>query len=151
MKIYSTTTKINANADTIWAILTDSSAYHDWNKSVEKVEGHIALGEKIKVYAKISPERAFAVKVQEFVPSKRMVWRGGMPLGLFKGVRTFTLTDENNGQVEFRMQEVFSGLMSPLIVRSMPDLTEPFEQFAISLKAEAESIANKPANRTHSS
>ena len=141
MKIYSTTTEINANADTIWAILTDSSTYHDWNKSVEKVEGNIALGEKIKVYAKISPERAFPVKVQEFVPSKKMVWRGGMPLGLFKGVRTFTLTDENNGQVEFRMQEVFSGLMSPLIVRSMPDLTESFEQFATSLKAKAESIA----------
>jgi len=141
VKKYSTTTKINADADTIWAILTDSSTYHDWNKSVEKVEGNIALGEKIKVYAKISPERAFPVKVQEFVPSKKMVWRGGMPLGLFKGVRTFTLTDENNGQVEFRMQEEFSGLMSSLIVRSMPDLTESFELFATSLKTKAESVA----------
>ena len=141
MKTYSTTTEINANTDTIWAILTDSSTYHDWNKSVEKVEGNIAFGEKIKVYAKISPERAFPVKVQEFVPSKKMVWCGGMPFGLFKGVRTFTLTDKNNGQVEVRMQEEFSGFMSPLIVRSMPDLTESFELFATSLKAKAESAA----------
>jgi hypothetical protein len=141
VKTYSTTTQIHADADTIWAILTDSSTYHDWNKSVEKVEGNIALGEKIKVYAKVSPERAFAVKVQEFVPSKKMVWRGGMPLGLFKGVRTFTLTDENSERVEFSMKEEFSGLMSPLIVRSMPDLTESFELFATSLKAKAESAA----------
>jgi hypothetical protein len=25
------------------------------------------------------------VKVTEFVPGQRMVWSGGMPLGLFKG------------------------------------------------------------------
>lgn len=141
MKTYSTTKKINASADTIWAILTDGSTYHDWNESVEKVEGIIALGEKIKVYAKISPGRAFPVKVQEFVPSKKMVWRGGMPFGLFNGIRTFTLTADSNGQVVFRMHEAFSGLMSPLIVRSMPDLTESFEQFAASLKTKAESVA----------
>lgn len=140
MKIYNTTIEINANTNVIWAILTDSSTYHDWNKSVEKVEGKIALGEMIKVYAKISPERAFPVKVQEFLPSEKMVWRGGMPFGLFKGVRTFTLTERNNGQVEFRMQEEFSGLMSPLIVLSMPDLTESFELFATSLKDKAESV-----------
>lgn len=139
MKIYSTTAEINASADVIWAILTDSSIYQDWNKSVEKVEGNIALGEKIKVYAKISPARAFPVKIQEFVPCKKMVWCGGLPLGIFRGVRTFILTKKDNGQIEFRMQEVFSGLLSPLIVRSMPDLTESFEQFATSLKAKAES------------
>lgn len=140
MKIYSTTTEINANALTIWSLLTDSSKYQEWNESVEKVEGNIALGQKIKVFAKISPERAFPVKVKEFLPCKKMVWRGGMPLGLFKGVRTFTLTDHKNGLVEFRMQEEFSGLMSPLIVRSMPDLTESFEQFAKSLKTKAENV-----------
>lgn len=141
MKTYSTTTKINASVDIIWTILTNGSTYHDWNESVEKVEGIIALGERIKVYAKITPGQAFPVTVQEFLPSQKMVWRGGMPFGLFKGVRTFTLTEASNGQVEFRMDEKFSGLMSPLIVRSMPDLTESFEQFATSLKTKAESVA----------
>ena len=141
MKIYTTTTKINAGADVIWAILTDGATYPDWNKTVIKIEGTIALGEKIRVYATISPNQAFPVTVQELVPSQRMVWRGGMPLGLFKGVRTFTLTDDNNGQIDFQMQEVFSGLMAPLIVRSMPDLTESFEQFATCLKTKAEGSA----------
>ena len=141
MKTYSTTKTINADADTIWAILTDGSKYHDWNESVEKVEGNIAPGERIKVYAKINPDRAFPVKVEELVPGKKMVWRGGMPFGLFKGVRTFILADNSNGSVEFRMHEEFSGLLSPLIVRSMPDLTESFEQFAASLKATAERAA----------
>jgi len=141
VKIYCIETKINAAADRVWEILMDSSLYHDWNKSVEKVEGIIALGNKIKVFTKISPERVFPVIVKELVPSKKMVWCGGLPFGLFTGVRTFTLAGESKGYVEFRMQEVFSGLMSPLIVRSMPDLTESFENFATSLKAKAESIA----------
>jgi hypothetical protein len=141
VKVFNTTIEINANINTIWTLLTDSSTYHHWNKSVEKIEGNIAVGEKIKVYAKISPAHAFPVTVKEFVPSTKMVWCGGMPFGLFKGVRTFTLTQRHNGQVEFQMREAFSGLMSPLILRSMPDLTEPFELFATSLKTKAESVA----------
>ncbi|WP_320826640.1 SRPBCC domain-containing protein [Reinekea sp.] len=138
MKIYSTTTKIKADAGLVWAILTDSSTYPDWNQTVTKIDGTIALGETIRVYATINPTRAFPVAVQELVPNRKMVWRGGMPLGLFKGIRTFTLTDDNSGQIDFHMEEVFTGLMAPLIVRSMPDLTEPFEQFATCLKATAE-------------
>jgi hypothetical protein len=92
----------------------------------------------VTVYAKINPGRAFPVKVAEFVPPKRMVWTGGMPLGLFKGERTFTLTPGVNGAVEFSMREVFSGLFSPLIERSIPDQQPAFNQFAAALKKKAE-------------
>jgi hypothetical protein len=37
------------------------------------------------------------------------------------------------------MEEVYSGLMAPLITRSIPDLTESFEKFADGLKEAAES------------
>ena len=73
----------------------------------------------------------------EFAPSERMVWTGGMPLGLFKGVRTFTLTPAD-GATRFTMREEFSGPMLPLIWRSMPDFGPSFEQFARGLKARAE-------------
>jgi hypothetical protein len=68
-----------------------------------------------------------------------MTWTGGMPLGLFKGERTFTLSPQNNGSVEFTVREVFSGLLLPLIGRSIPDLTATFEQFVAGLKRRAES------------
>ncbi|MEM7020578.1 MAG: SRPBCC domain-containing protein [Pseudomonadota bacterium] len=138
MKNYDVSISINADPDTIWSVLIDAPNYPEWNESVDKVEGTIALGQQVKVFAKVSPGRAFPVKVAEFVPSEKMVWQGGMPLGLFKGVRTYTLT--GNHPVEFRMQEVFSGLMAPLITRSMPDLTEAFNQFAEGLKRKSESL-----------
>ncbi len=66
-----------------------------------------------------------------------MTWAGGMPLGLFKGVRTFALTPED-GTTRFTMREEYSGPMLPLIWRSMPDLQPSFDQFAAGLKARAE-------------
>ena len=51
-----------------------------------------------------------------------MVWKGGMPLGLFKGERTFTVTPGPDGSVTFSMAELYSGLLEPLIGRTIPDL-----------------------------
>ncbi len=138
MKTFESNITIHAAPETIWTILTDAPAYPEWNPTVDKVEGTIDRGQKIKVFAKISPNRAFPVKVSEFRPGEKMVWSGGMPLGLFKGERTFTLTPGADGSVDFAMREVFSGLMSPLIERSIPDLQPEFDRFAEALKRKAE-------------
>jgi hypothetical protein len=61
-----------------------------------------------------------------------------MPLGLFKGVRTFTLTPLDDGQTRFHAREEFTGPMLPLVWRSMPDLGPSFQQFADGLKQRAE-------------
>jgi hypothetical protein len=37
------------------------------------------------------------------------------------------------------MEEVFSGLLEPMITKSIPDMTESFELFADGLKQAAES------------
>ena len=138
MKEYSATVKIKASPETIWAILTNAPAYPEWEPGVDRIEGRIAPGEKITAYTKLSPGRAFPVKVTEFRPGQKMTWTGGMPLGLFKGERTFTLAPQNNGVVEFTVHEIFSGPLLPLIGRSIPDLTSSFEQFAAGLKNHAE-------------
>jgi hypothetical protein len=137
MKSYDAEATIEAPPETIWAILTDAPGYAGWDSGVERVEGTIAPGEKIKVVSEANPGRAFPVKVTAFEPARAMTWSGGMPLGLFKGVRTFALTP-NGTTTQFTMREEYSGPMLPLIWRSMPDLAPSFEQFARGLKAQAE-------------
>ncbi len=137
MKSFSTSTIIQALPESIWDILVDGTNWVQWNTTIVKVEGKIALGETVTVYAKLNPERAFPIKVSEFIPYKRMVWTGGMPL-LFKGERTYSLSPQPNGSVEFSMREAFSGLMSPLIAKSIPDLQPSFDEFAAALKSRAE-------------
>jgi hypothetical protein len=138
MKSYDATATIQAGPDAIWAILTDAPGYQAWDSGVERVEGRIAPGEKITVVSKANPGRAFPVRVTEFTPGQRMTWSGGMPLGLFKGVRTFTLAPAGDGATRFTMREQYSGPLLPLIWRSMPDLGPSFRQFADGLKQRAE-------------
>jgi hypothetical protein len=137
MRHYEASATIAAGPDAIWVILTDAPAYADWDSGVRSVEGTIAPGEKIKVVSEANPGRAFPLKVTEFEPGRAMTWAGGMPLGLFKGVRTFALTPED-GATRFTMREEYGGPMLPLIWRSMPDLQPSFDQFAAGLKTRAE-------------
>jgi hypothetical protein len=138
MKAFSVKASILAPAERIWALLTDAPGYSHWNSTVEKVDGKIAKGERVTVRPKINPSRAFAIKVADFDPPRRMVWSGGMPLGLFKGERTFTLKPGPQGLTEFSMREQYTGLMAPLISRSIPDLQPAFDDFASDLKRAAE-------------
>jgi hypothetical protein len=137
MKAYQAAATVEADPDTIWAILTDAAAYSEWDNGVERVEGRIAPGEKIKVISEVNPGRAFPIKVTSFEPGRSMTWTGGMPLGLFKGVRTFALTPDGTA-TRFTMREEYSGPLLGPIWRSMPDLGPSFEQFARGLKARAE-------------
>jgi hypothetical protein len=105
-----------------------------WRDSTAKK----ALGARVTIRPKINPRNAFPVKVTAFESPRRMVWAGGMPLGLFKGERTFLLAPDSNGNTEFSMREEYSGLMAPLICRSIPDLQPAFEEFASDLKRAAE-------------
>ena len=138
MKAYEASSTIQSLPDDIWAILTDAAGYTRWDSGVEKVEGRIAPGETIRVVSKANPGRTFPVKVSEFEPGRRMVWSGGMPLGLFRGVRTFTLSPGAGGSTGFSVREEYTGPLLPLIWRSMPDLGPSFRQFADGLKARAE-------------
>lgn len=136
-KAFETTISIKASPEAIWGILTDAPGWPSWNTTITKVDGTIALGEKVTLYTKKTAGRAFPVKVAAFEAPKKMVWSGGMPLGLFKGERVYTLTPRN-GAVEFFMREEYTGLMAPMIVKSIPDLQPDFEEFAKCLKARAE-------------
>jgi hypothetical protein len=138
VKTHDVSRTINATPEAIWAILADAPSWPEWDPGLDRIEGRIAPGEKIKVITKLNPGRTFPVEVTEFEPGRSMTWSGGMPLGLFKGVRTFTLTPRDGGATDFRMREEFSGPLLPLIGRSIPDLQPAFEQFADGLKQRAE-------------
>jgi hypothetical protein len=139
MKSYEASSTIEADPERIWGILTDAPGYSDWDSGVVRVEGRIEPGNKIKVVSEANPNRSFPVKVTEFSPGQRMVWSGGMPLGLFKGVRTFTLSPQGNGATKFSMREEYTGPLLGMIWKSMPDLGPSFQKFATGLKTKAES------------
>jgi hypothetical protein len=138
MKAFEASAEINAAPDRIWAILVDGARYPDWDSGVLSVDGRVAPGETIKVVSGANPGRTFPVQVTSFNPGKGMTWSGGLPLGLFKGVRTFTLTPAGDGSTRFLLREEYTGPLLSMMWRSMPDLAPSFAQFANGLKRRAE-------------
>ncbi|MEZ4320107.1 MAG: SRPBCC domain-containing protein [Myxococcota bacterium] len=134
---FSVRTHIAAKPDVVWALLTDAAGYPGWNSTVVKIDGTIAEGERIALVATVNPKRAFNLTVEALEPNRRMVWSDGMPLGLFRGARTYELVEKDGG-TEFSMEEVFTGLMAPLITKMIPDLQPSFDQWGADLKARAE-------------
>lgn len=128
---------ISAAPGVVWSKLTDAKALVAGDLGIVSLTGEMRAGGRLRLVSEVAPGRVFALKVTEFVPGRRMVWTSGMPLGLFKGVRTFTLTPVPGG-TELKMSEVFTGLMLPMIWKSMPDLTPSFQKFATGLKQLAE-------------
>ena len=139
-KAYTVSREIRAPAELVWGLLTDASSYRDWNPAVLSIEGAMAPGNRIKLVSIASPNRTFTLEVTSMQAPERMVWSDGMPLGLFRGVRTYQLHPVGAGTT-FSMTEEFTGPLSGLIARSIPDLTESFNQFADGLKAAAERSA----------
>ncbi len=138
-KAYSVQRTINAPIERIWGLLTDADSYSAWNSAVLGIEGKIAEGEKIELRSTVDPKRTFKLTVVEMEAPRAMVWADGMPLGLFKGRRTFRLDGADGEAVSFSMREEFSGPLAPLITKVIPDLTDSFEQFGDSLQQAAES------------
>jgi hypothetical protein len=138
MKFYEATAQIAAPPEAIWAILVDAPGLSQFDSGIERVDGRIAAGETITVYSKASTGRAFPVKVVAFTPNRSMRWSGGMPLGLFKGERTFTLVPRADGTTELAVREEYSGPLLGMMWRSMPDLQPSFDQFVRGVKQRAE-------------
>ncbi len=137
MRAYEASSQIAASPDAVWAALTDGTGWSSWDSGVDTVEGRIAPGETITIRSKVAPGRAFPVKVSTFEPGRRLVFSGGMPLGLFKGVRTYSLAPQGDG-TSFTMREEYSGPLLGMMWRSMPDLGPSFKQFVNGLKQRVE-------------
>lgn len=120
-------------------MLSDGASWPSWDSGVDAVEGRIAMNETIKIRSQAVPGRAFPVRVTQFDPPARLRFSGGMPLGLFRGVRTYEVSEEADGRVAFLMREEYSGPLLPLIWRSTLDLGPSFQHFARGLRQRVES------------
>ena len=139
MLAFEASSTIAATPETVWAVLVQGGEWPHWDSGVASVDGTIALGKKLKIQSKVAPGRTFPVKVTRFAGPGSLEFTGGMPLGLFKGVRTYTLAANNSGGTLFTMREEYSGPLAGSIGKSIPDLNPSFRQFATGLKARVES------------
>lgn len=136
---FRTTTHVDARPEHVWDVLARPATWPDRDLGVVAVtgpDGEVAVGQRLRIASSAAPDRAFPVRVVEVVAPRRLVLRGGMPLGLFVGTRTYTVEPEGEGS-RFTMTEVYTGPLAGLVTRSIPDLQPSFDHFARGLATAA--------------
>jgi hypothetical protein len=144
VRSYEAAARIDASPELVWALLVDVGSWRDWDSGVDRVDGRVALGEKLTLYATMIRDRPFTVTVTEIRPREAMRWRGGLPLGLAVIERTYHLDRQEDGGTVLTVREDHTGPLAALLARSTPDLNPSFRQFCEGLKARAEGRTSRP-------
>ncbi|MCV2490532.1 SRPBCC domain-containing protein [Geodermatophilus sp. YIM 151500] len=145
MRSYEAACRIDASADEVWRRLVAVGSWRDWDSGVDRVEGRVALGERLTIYATMIRSRPFSVTVTELRPAEAMRWRGGLPFGLAVIERTYHLDAQDDGATVLTVREDHTGPLAPLVDRTSPDLNPSFRQFCAGIKALAEGRTSRPA------
>ena len=140
MNSFEAETAIQANPADVWRELIDGGSWPGWDSGVDAVEGAIAPGARITIRSKAAPGRAFPVRVTEFVAGSRLQFTGGMPFGMFRGVRDYILTPSGTA-TRLLMREEYTGWMLGVFAKQLPDLNPFFRQFVNGLRARVETGA----------
>ncbi|MFI5283231.1 MAG: SRPBCC family protein [Candidatus Dormibacterales bacterium] len=137
---FAVTRSIEATATTVWSLLTDLRAQAKWNSTLTSIEGKVAIGQRVSFKVPAAPGQTFSPKVVAYDEPHSMVWRlNRWPLLLSE--RTYRLSPGPDGSTEFALDEVFSGLLLPVIAKSLPDFAAMFERTARDLQAAAQAAA----------
>lgn len=129
---------IYARSSTVWDIITDAANYTMWASGITGIEGDVRHGGTIRVRTRPGSKRAFRLRVRQ-VPGEVMTWTGGPALGLFTGVRTFTLSPYG-GKTHLRVEDEFRGPLSRLFGGTAPDLGQDSTGYVHAVKERAELI-----------
>jgi len=146
VRSFEAVTRIDADPAEVWALLIDVHGWRDWDSGVDRIEGRVALGEPLTVYATMIRSRPFTATVTELRPLEAMRWRGGLRGGLAVIERTYSLDAQDEGGTVLTVREDHSGPLAALLGRSTPDLKPSFRQFCAGLKARAEGRVSRPAS-----
>jgi hypothetical protein len=142
MKEIRTEVEIEATPGRVWRVLTDVAAFPEWNPFIRWVRGEVKPGAGLEVH--LQPPGAkgmiFRPTVLRAEAPRELRWLGRLGVrGLFDGEHIFTIEEEGPDRVRFVQREVFTGLLVPLMARSLDRNTRRgFEEMNRALKARAE-------------
>lgn len=102
---------INTSATEAWQLLTNFDNYANWHPYIVKIDGDIALKEKIKVTTidTDSTTDQFSAYVLEFELDKQLAWGGSLGF-IFSARHYFIIEPLNDNQILFIQGEYWHGL-----------------------------------------
>ncbi len=141
MQEITTAIDIQAEPETVWAILMDFDQYNTWNPFIRSIKGKPEVGTHLDALIGASGKKAMKISpvVQELDSPTRFSWLGSIGTkGVFDGHHQFEVIRTDTG-VRFRHYEEFSGFLAPLILATIrKSTTRGFNEMNEALKTRAE-------------
>ena len=137
--------EIRAPLDSVWRVLTDFSAYPEWNPHIRDARGTPKVGSRITIRSQPPGGRPVVMRplVVAWTPPTELRWRATfLTRFLFSGEHGFKLEEIADRRVRFQQDETFSGLLVPLYARLRLHRTrEGFTEVNEALRERAENEA----------
>ena len=139
--------EIDASPAAVWAVLTDTAAYPDWNPFLRRLDGELQEGARLQVEIAPPGGRAMTFKptVLTVEPARELRWLGRLLVrGLFDGEHSFRLEPLENGRrTRFTQSERFSGILVGPLRKTLAKTERGFEQMNEALKRRVEARATE--------
>ena len=137
-----TETEIEAPASAVWAELTDTEAYSDWNPFVRRISGDLKVGNRLEVTVGTdgTASMEFTPRILAAKENSELRWVGHLGFkGIFDGEHYFILEETDRGTTVLRHGERFTGLLGyPLLALIRKDTETGFRAMNKALKARVE-------------
>ena len=141
--------EIRAPLETVWRVLTDFTAYPEWNPHIRHVRGTPAVGSRLTIHSRPPGGRTVVLRpiVVAWEPPTQLRWRGTfVSRRLFSGEHGFRLEQLDETRVIFHQDETISGLLVPFYARlRLPRTRAGFGQVNEALRERAESAGEEVA------
>jgi hypothetical protein len=104
---------INASADKVWQVLTDTDKYSEWNPTMKLLEGKMKVGNTLKYeFTQDEDNKSeIPVMVKQIIPNELLNQGGGIPMVLTYNHR-YVLEPTDNG-TKVIIQEDYKGIYVP--------------------------------------
>jgi len=150
MKRIEAVTEIAAPATTVWAELSAGSAYSTWNPFITRFEGDLLAGSRVEV--RIAPPggrpMTFRPTITVVDEGARLEWLGRLLVpGVFDGRHSFHLEAIGRDRTRLTQAEEFSGILVPLIGKTLEKTRRGFEEMNQALRLRAERVFATPTVR----
>lgn len=140
MREITTTIDIAAAPIEVWDVLTDFRHYPEWNPFIREASGEARTGQTLtlRMFPAQGRPMTFRPRVLIADPGVELRWLGRFLLpGVFDGEHRFVLSHQG-GVTRVTQSEQFSGLLIPLLGRTIGATTDNFRLLNEALKVRVE-------------
>lgn len=133
--------EIDAPPARVWEVLTDFSAYHEWNPFITAIAGELRTGAELTVT--LSPpesrDATFRPRLLVCDAPHELRWRGHLFIkGLFDGEHYFKCQETAEGRTRFVHGEDFSGFFVKYVGQRLTHVARGFVYMNEALKSRIE-------------